>query len=193
MNCEQFQARIVDLQELGSGERTDLERHAATCQGCEVKLEGYRGLMAALRTLDVPLHVDGERLTRFAIHRAAPTEPDYDQARLSGEEIQQIEGHVSACPRCRLAVDSVITQYHEMDRFLADAGVPPLPLAEADVPSLPIDRPSLWVFVRDGLERALSRAKKLLILPSPYPAAVALGVLLGIIVWMGPWLRDPYH
>lgn len=184
MNCKEFQARIVDLQELGSGERTDLEHHAEKCSGCGVKLEGYRGLMAALRTLGAPLHVGGERLTRFAMHRAAPTEPDYDQVRLSGVEIQQIESHVSECPRCRLAVDSIITQYHEMDRFLAEAGVPPLS----------INRPSLWVLVRDGLERALSRAKNVFIFPPSYPAGVALGVLLGIIVvWMSPWLRDPYH
>ncbi len=184
MTCKEFQARIVDLQELVSGERTDLERHAEMCPGCGAKLEGYRGLMAALRTLGAPLHIDGERLTRFAIHRAAPAEPDYDQARLSGEEIQQIEGHVSACPRCRLAVDSIITQDHEMDRFLAEAGVPPVS----------IDRASLWVLVRGGLERALSRAKNVFIFPPSYPAGVALGVLLVIVVmWTSPWLRDPYH
>ncbi len=184
MNCKEFQARIVDLQELVSGERTDLERHAEMCPGCGAKLEGYRGLMAALRTLGAPLHIDGERLTRFAIHRAAPTEPDYDQARLSGVEIQQIESHVSECPRCRLAVDSIITQYHEMDRFLAEAGVPPVS----------IDRASLWVLVRGGLERALSRAKNVFIFPPSYPAGVALGVLLVIVVmWTSPWLRDPYH
>ena len=187
MTCKQFQARIVDLQELSSGERTDLERHAENCPGCGGKLEGYRGLMAAHRTLGTPFHVDGERLTRFAIYRAAPTEPDYDQARLSGEEIQQIESHVSECPRCRLAVDSIITQYHEMDRFLAEAGIPA-------VPPVPFARPSLWVSVRDGLERALSRARNVLIIPPSYPAGVGLGVLLGIVVlWMGPWLRDPYH
>ena len=187
MTCKQFQARIVDLQELGSGERTDLERHAETCTGCGAKLEGYRGLMAALRTLGAPLHVEGERLTRFAIYRAAPTEPDYDQARLSGVEIQQIESHVSECPRCRLAVESIITQYHEIDRFLAEAGVPLLP-------PVPSTRPSLWVLVRDGLDRALSRAKHVFVFPTSYPAGVALGVLLGIVVmWMSPWLRDPYH
>ncbi len=184
MNCKEFQARIVDLQELGSGERTDLERHAETCPGCGAKLEGYRGLMAALRTLGAPLHVGGERLTRFALYRAAPTEPDYDQARLSGEEIQQIESHVSECPRCRLAVDAIITQYREMDRYKAEAGVP----------SLPIDRPSSSVWVRDGLDRALSRAKHVFVFPTSYPAGVALGVLLGIVVmWMSPWLRYPYH
>ena len=188
MNCKEFQARIVDLQELGSGERTDLERHAENCPGCGAKLEGHRGLMAALRTLGAPLHVGGERLTRFAIYRAAPTEPDYDQARLSGEEIQQIESHVRECPRCRLAVDSIITQYHEMDRFLAEAGIPPL-----ELPPLPI-APSFGVLVRDGLDRALSRAKNVLIFPPSYPAGVALGVLFGIVVmWTSPWLRDPYH
>jgi len=184
MNCKEFRARIVDLQELGSGERTDLEHHAESCPGCGTKLAGYRGLMAELRTLGAPLHVGGERLTRFAVYRAAPTETDYDQVRLSDVEIRQIESHVSACPRCRLAVDSIITQYHEMDRFLADAGVP----------QLPINRPSLWFLVRDGLERALSGAKNVFIFPPSYPAGVALGVLLGIIViWMSPWLRDPYH
>ncbi len=69
--------------------------------------------MAALRTLGVPVHFDGGRLTRFAIHRAAPKKPDYVQGRLSGEEIEKIEGHLSECPRCRLAVDSIITQYHD--------------------------------------------------------------------------------
>jgi tetratricopeptide (TPR) repeat protein len=184
MNCARFQARLVDLQELGSGEQTDLERHAETCSGCKAKLEGYRGLMAALRTLGAPLHIDGERLTRFAIYRAAPSEPDYDQERLSGKELREIEGHVSECPRCRLAVDSIVSQYVEMDRFLADAGVLPVP----------IDRPSLWVSVKDALERAASRAKNVLIYPPSYPAGVALGALVVAgILWMGPWLRDPYH
>lgn len=184
MNCAQFQARLVDLQELGSGEQTDLERHADTCPGCKAKLEGYRGLMAALRTLGAPLHIDGERLTRFAVYRAAPSEPDYDQKRLSGKELRQIEGHVSQCPRCRLAVDSIVSQYQEMEVFLADAGVPPLP----------IDRPSLWVFVNDALERAASRAKNVFIFPPSYPAGVALGALaVAGILWMGPWLRDPYY
>ena len=140
--------------------------------------------MAALRTLGTPLHVEGERLTRFGIYRAAPTEPDYDQARLSGQEIQQIESHVRECPRCRLAVDSITTQYHEMDRFLVEAGIPPLPFTQ----------PSWWVSLRDGLARALSQARNVLIFPPSYPAGVAFGVLLGIVVvWMGPWLRDPYH
>lgn len=189
MNCKEFQARIVDLQELVSGERTDLEHHAETCSGCEAKLEGYRGLMAALRTLGAPLHVGGERLTRFALYRAAPSEPDYDQVRLSAVEIQQIESHVSECPRCRLAVDAIITQYQEMDRFLAEAGIPPL-----SITPVPSNRPSLWVLVRDGLERALSRAKNAFIFPPSYPAGVAFGVLLAIVVmWMSPWLRDPYH
>ena len=184
MNCNQFEARLVDLHELGSDEQADLERHAEMCPGCGARLEGYRGLMAALRALGAPLHIEGERLTRFALYRVAPDEPDYDQTRLSGNEIQRIEGHVSECPRCRLAVDSIISQYREIDRFLADAGVPPLP----------IDRPSLWVLVRESLNRALSRAKDVFILPpSYYPAGVAFGALLVlVVVWTGPWLRGPY-
>lgn len=182
MDCNQFEARLVDLQELGSGEQTDLERHAEMCPGCKARLEGYRGLMAALRTLGAPLHIDGEQLTRFAMFRAAPAEPDYDQKRLSGDEIQQIEGHVSECPRCRLAVDSLISQYQEVDHFLADAGVPPLQ----------IDRPSLWILVQDKVDRALSRTKNVLIFPPSYPAGVAFGALLAIIMWMGPWLRGPF-
>jgi hypothetical protein len=102
-----------------------LERHAETCSGCRERLNGYRGLMAALRVVGTPSHVDSDRLTRFAVHRAAPNEPDYDQARLSATEVRQIEGHVSECPRCRLAFDSMIAQYNEMDCFLAEAGVPP--------------------------------------------------------------------
>lgn len=185
MNCERFRALIVDLQDLRPGERTDLERHAEKCQGCGAQLEGYRGLMAALRTLGSPKHVEGERLTRFALYRAAPTEPDYDQARMSEYDIQQIEGHIGDCPRCRLAVDSIIEQYHEVDRVLAEAGVPPVPI---------VRQPSFWVSVRDELERAWSRAKSVLITTPSYPTAgVALGVLLVVVVWMGPWLRHPYH
>jgi tetratricopeptide (TPR) repeat protein len=118
------------------------------------------------------------------MYRAAPTEPDYDQTRLSGIEIQQIEGHVRECPRCRLAVDSIIEEYNEVDIILTQAGIPPLAIA----------KPPLWAAVRDGLERAWSRAKRPRVpLPSLSAASVALGVLLLVLLWMGPWLRDPYH
>jgi hypothetical protein len=183
-SCTEFQARIPDLQELRPEELSDLERHTTTCRDCAAKLEEHRRLMTALRTLEAPLHVDGERLTRFAIHRAAPSEPDYDLVRLSGREVQRIEGHVSECPRCRLAVESIVEQYREIDRLLGEAGIPPVPIV----------RPSLWVLVRDELERALLRAKNALISTPSFPTAfVALGVVLIAIVWMGPWLRDPYH
>ena len=182
--CDAIDARLTDFPDLRDETRIDLERHAETCQSCRAKLAEYRALMAALRNFEAPLHVDGERLTRFAIHRAAPTEPDYDQTRLSGLEIQQIEGHVGACPRCRLAVDSIIEQYREVDLFLTEAGVPPVPLIKR----------SLWVSVRHELERAWIRAKSTLLSPPPYPTAgVALGCLLIVLLWMGPWLRDPYH
>lgn len=183
-SCEEFQARIPDLQELRPDEWTDLERHTTTCRDCRAKLDVHRRLMAALRALEAPLHVDGERLTRFAIHRAAPAEPDYDLVRLSGREVQQIEGHVSECPRCRLAVESIVEQYREIDRVLAEAGIPPVPTV----------RPSIWVLVRNELERAWLRAKNALISTPSYPAAVvALGVFLIALVWTGSWLRDPYQ
>ena len=185
--CDAIDARLADLPDLGDETRIDLERHAETCQSCRAKLAEYRALMAvmaALRHFEAPLHVDGERLTRFAIHRAAPTEPDHDQMRLSGVEIQQIEGHVRTCPRCRLAVDSILEQYREVDIFLAEAGVPPLPII----------KPSSRVSLRLELERAWMRAKKALVSIPPYPTAgVALGCLLIVLLWMGPWLRDPYH
>lgn len=182
-SCEEFQARIPDLQELRPEEWTDLERHTTTCRDCGAKLEEHRRLMQALRTLEAPLHVDSEQLTRYAIYRAAPSEPDYDLKSLSGPEAQQIEGHISECPRCRLAVDSIVEQYREVDRLLTEAGIPPVPTV----------RPSLWVLVRDELERVLLRAKDALISTPSYPAAgVALGVLLVALMWMGPWLRGPY-
>ncbi len=182
--CDAIDARLTDFPDLRDETRIDLERHAETCQSCRAKLAEYRALMAALRHFEAPLHVDGERLTRFAIHRAAPTEPDYDQMRLSGVEIQQIEGHVRTCPRCRLAVDSILEQYREVDIFLAEAGVPPLPII----------KPSSRVSVRLELERAWMRAKKALVSIPPYPTAgVALGCLLIVLLWMGPLLRDPYH
>ena len=162
--CDAIDARLADLPDLGDETRIDLERHAETCQSCRAKLAEYRALMAvmaALRHFEAPLHVDGERLTRFAIHRAAPTEPDHDQMRLSGVEIQQIEGHVRTCPRCRLAVDSILEQYREVDIFLAEAGVPPLPII----------KPSSRVSLRLELERAWMRAKKALVSIPPYPTA----------------------
>lgn len=182
--CEQFQARIADLRELDPGDRIDLEHHAATCRSCGAKLAEFRRLMADLQSLSAPLHVTGERLTRYAIHRAAPTEPDYDQVRLSAAEIQQIEGHVSQCPRCRLAVDSIEEQYSEMHDLLAEAGVPPLP----------IDAPSWWIFARRGPARAWCRAKNVFFLIPRYrTAGVALGSLLLLVsLWTGPWFRDPY-
>lgn len=182
--CDAIDARLTDLPYLGYETPIDLERHAETCQSCRAKLAEYWALMAALRTFEAPLHVDGERLTRFAIHRAAPTEPDYDQKQLSGVEIQQIEGHVSTCPRCRLAVDSILEQYREVDILLTEAGVPPVALI----------KPSSRVSVRLELERAWMRAKNALTSIPPYPTAgVALGCLLIVLLWTGPWLRDPYH
>ncbi len=141
--CDAIDARLADLPDLGDETRIDLERHAETCQSCRAKLAEYRALMAvmaALRHFEAPLHVDGERLTRFAIHRAAPTEPDHDQMRLSGVEIQQIEGHVRTCPRCRLAVDSILEQYREVDIFLAEAGVPPTTDHQTVLEGLPSPR-----------------------------------------------------
>ena len=182
--CDAIDARLADLPDLGDETRIDLERHAETCQSCRAKLAEYRALMAvmaALRHFEAPLHVDGERLTRFAIHRAAPTEPDHDQMRLSGVEIQQIEGHVRTCPRCRLAVDSILEQYREVDIFLAEAGVPPLPII----------KPSSRVSLRLELERAWMRAKKALVSIPPYPTAgVALGCLLIVLLWM-PLSQSP--
>ena len=183
-SCEAIEARLTDFPDLEDETRLDLERHAETCQSCRAKLAENQALMAALRNFEAPLHVDGERLTRFAIHRAAPAEPDYDQTRLSGLEIQQIEGHVGACPRCRLAVDSIIEQYREIDIFLTEAGVPPVPLIKL----------SSRVSVRHELARAWIGAKNALISIPPYPTAgVALACLLIVLLWMGPWLRDPYH
>ena len=186
MDCRQFQNRLVDLQELAPGEQTDLERHAETCPACRVKLDEYRGLMAALRDVDATLHPDGGRLTRFAIHRAAPSEPDYDQARLSSGEIRQIEGHVGECPRCRLAVETIVERYEELDGFLAATGVPPLT----------IDREPMWrASIRDAIDKVASWTKNVFILPPSYSTTgVAFGALLAIgILWMGPWLRGPYE
>ncbi len=180
--CDAIDARLTDFPDLRDETRIDLERHAETCQSCRAKLAEYRALMVALRNFEAPLHVDGERLTRFAIHRAAPTEADYDQTRLSGLEVQQIEGHVGACPRCRLAVDSIIEQYREVDIFLTEAGVPPVPLIK-----LPPSRVSVRHELERALERVWIRAKNALISTPPYPTAgVALGCLLVVFLWMGP-------
>ena len=182
--CEEFQSRIPDMDELRHEVLGQLERHTETCEGCRTKLDEYRSLMRELRALSTPPHVEGERLTRFAIHRAAPTEPDFDQVRLSGEEIQQIEVHVSECPRCRFAVESIMVQYEQMDEFLTEAGVPPC--------SIPIEKPSIWVAARIDFPRIWDAAKQAFTLPLSYPTAgVALGTL-AVLVWISPLLRDPY-
>ncbi|HSF20233.1 MAG TPA: tetratricopeptide repeat protein [Vicinamibacteria bacterium] len=180
--CQYFQAQILELEELGPTARSELEQHAEICRGCGATLRDYRGIMTALRGVGASAHVEAEHLTRFAIYRAAPTEPDYDQTRMSDADVTRIENHIGDCSGCRSAVNSIIHQYSEMDHFLAEAGVP----------SVSIDPPMSAASARNWFGRALAGMKSTLVLRPAYPAGGLALAAAVVLLWMSPWLRDPY-
>jgi predicted anti-sigma-YlaC factor YlaD len=174
--CERYADWLPFLDDLSAEERRDVLRHTEGCPSCRKQLGEVRAILRGLARRDATGHLEGDLLTRFAVHRAHPAQPDYDGRRLAWPELAAIEAHVRACARCRDAVDRAIAEYRSMEAAFREQGLGDLELGARRMPEV---RP---------LRRAL-RIRR----PALYPAAaLALAASL-VLVWVSPFLRGSAH
>jgi bacterioferritin-associated ferredoxin len=189
--CKELEDTLVSWEELSSDEIEALERHLAECGSCQNRLSEYRSLMKALGRKTRPVHVDAELLTRYAVHRSDPGEPDFDGRRLSADEVQPIESHLATCAECREAVESVMAEYRQIDDYLGEAGLPAtLPRAEA----IPAEKDGLLHRLRSAVTAWAAGLQELARF-RPVPMAAAAAFLM-VLVWISPAFRgdaDAYY
>ena len=173
----------MSWEELSSDEAEALERHLSDCSSCQSRLFDYRSLAKALGRKTRPVHVDGELLTRYAVHACDPDEPDYDGRRLTSKETQRVQTHLASCADCRETVESIKADYRQIDAYLGEAG---LPATLTTAESAPVQRKALHLLGSTLGSWASSWQELVRFRPMPLAAAAAILVM---VVWVSPAFR----
>ena len=112
-DCAEFESKLALSDGLGAEDEANLRRHLSGCAACR---ERQAELDTVINMLKAPVsteHLDGELLSRYAVHRCEPDELDYDGRELGTEELETIEAHLGGCAACREAVNLSMADYRE--------------------------------------------------------------------------------
>lgn len=67
-------------------------------------------------------HFSVKLLTEYAIFLEDPDHRDYDESRLSEDQIMQIRGHIEACKQCHQQVDSACHEFQNLVKHVENSG-----------------------------------------------------------------------
>jgi len=188
--CQAYKEQIIFYEELSENEKKDLKKHLEFCKSCQKYFQSVNFIISQIKEFNQSNHIEEGMLSRYAVYRFAPDEPDFDGTRLSESEIRRIESHLARCVYCEEKLGTLMEEIEDLNSYLD----------ETDLPDMVVGATSVIERVKEKFESLFDSISKILknILPKPklqwIPAlTTAITILLIMFILSELWKKsDPY-
>lgn len=129
--CEKYQDNIYFFNTLGEDQKAEIHQHIKNCVECRDLFGKIVQINANLKSNGKSDHPDFEILESYAISGFSPKEHDFTGRQLSKNEISSIENHVASCKLCSVKVNSLKTEFEDMNRYWDESEFPDFQMGPA--------------------------------------------------------------